>query len=131
MSCDAECLSFASERNRLVASSAPFRASLPIALGICVWRRQSQAFFRGYAQPRRPWMSSSAGHERPRAEWIEIPVTPIIREETFALAAERLQSNKDHAPRRTITPSVVQGLVSCRKCGYGLYRTATRTSARM
>ena len=72
----------------------------------------------------------SAGHERPRAEWIEIPVTPIIREETFALAAERLQSNKDHAPRRTITPSVVQGLVSCRKCGYGLYRTATPTSAR-
>ena len=72
----------------------------------------------------------SAGHERPRAEWIEIPVTPIIPEETFALAAERLQSNKDHAPRRTITPSVVQGLVSCRKCGYGLYRTATPTSAR-
>src|SRR5262249_57691803 len=52
-------------------------------------------------------------------------------EETFALAAERLQANKDHAPRRTITPSVVQGLVLCRKCSYGLYRTSTRTSARM
>jgi site-specific DNA recombinase len=69
----------------------------------------------------------SARHERPRAEWIEIPVPPIITEEGFALAAERLQGNKDHAPRRTITPSVV----SCRKCGYGLYRTSTRTSARM
>src|SRR5262247_2197681 len=32
----------------------------------------------------------SASHERPRAEWIEIPVPPIITEETFALAAERL-----------------------------------------
>ena len=73
----------------------------------------------------------SANHERPRAEWIGIPVPPIITEETFALAAERLQDNKDHAPRRTVTPSVVQGLVSCRKCGYGLYRTSTRTSARM
>ena len=73
----------------------------------------------------------SASHERPRAEWIGIPVPPIITEETFALAAERLQDNKDHAPRRTVTPSVVQGLVSCRKCGYGLYRTSTRTSARM
>jgi site-specific DNA recombinase len=72
----------------------------------------------------------SASHERPRDEWIEIPVLAIITEEIFALAAERLQANKDHAPRRTITPSVVQGLVSCRKCGYGLYRTATRTSAR-
>jgi site-specific DNA recombinase len=57
-------------------------------------------------------------------------VPAIITEETFALAAERLQANKDCAPRRTITPSVVQGLVTCRKCGYSLYRTATRTSAR-
>src|SRR6202166_698761 len=61
----------------------------------------------------------SAHHERPREEWIEIAVPPIVSEETFALAAERLQANKDHAPRRTITPSVVQGLVSCRKCSYG------------
>jgi site-specific DNA recombinase len=72
----------------------------------------------------------SAGHELPRAEWIEIPVPPIIGEDTFALAAERLQSNKKHAPRRTITLSVVQGLVSCAKCGYGLYRTSTRSTAR-
>src|ERR1700756_175260 len=73
----------------------------------------------------------SAHHERPREDWIEIPVPPIVTEETFALASERLKANKDHAPRRTITPSVVQGLVSCRKCSYGLYRTSTRTSARM
>jgi site-specific DNA recombinase len=73
----------------------------------------------------------SVGHERPRAEWIEIPVPPIMTEETFALAEERLQDTKDHALRRTITPSVVQGLVSCRKCSYGFYRTSTRTSARM
>jgi site-specific DNA recombinase len=73
----------------------------------------------------------SAHHERPQEEWIEIAVPPIVTEETFALAAERLQANKDHAPRRTITPSVVQGLVSCRKCSYGLYRTSSRTSARM
>jgi site-specific DNA recombinase len=72
----------------------------------------------------------SASHERPRAEWIEIPVPAIIDAETFALAEERLQANKRHAPRRTVTPSVVQGLVSCRKCGYALYRTSTRSTAR-
>ena len=77
-----------------------------------------------------PASRDSAHHERPRNEWIEIPVPAIITEDTFALAAERLQANKDHAPRRTITPSVVQGLVTCQKCGYSLYRTATRTSAR-
>ena len=55
---------------------------------------------------------------------------PIVREEIFALAQERLEANKTHAPRRTVTPSVVQGLVSCAKCGYALYRTSTRSSAR-
>jgi site-specific DNA recombinase len=71
----------------------------------------------------------STYHERPREEWIEIAVPPIVTEETFALAAERLQANKDPASRLTITPSVVQGLVSCRKCSYGLYRASMRTSA--
>ena len=54
----------------------------------------------------------------------------IVSEETFALAEERLEMNKIHAPRRTKTPSVVQGLVSCGKCGYALSRTSARTSAR-
>ncbi len=73
---------------------------------------------------------NSASHERPREDWITIAVPPIVSEETFALAQERLEANKTHAPRRTITPSVVQGLVSCAKCGYALYRTSTRSSAR-
>jgi site-specific DNA recombinase len=73
---------------------------------------------------------NSASHERPREDWIAIAVPPIVSEETFALAQERLQANKIHAPRRTVTPSVVQGLVSCTKCGYALYRTSTRSSAR-
>ena len=72
----------------------------------------------------------SANHERPKEEWIEIPVPAIVSDETFALAAERLESNKRHAPRRTVVPSVVQGLVSCRKCGYAMYRTSTHSSAR-
>jgi site-specific DNA recombinase len=57
-------------------------------------------------------------------------VPSIVSEETVALAQERLQANKIHAPRRTVTPSVVQGLVSCTKCGYALYRTLTRSGAR-
>jgi site-specific DNA recombinase len=73
---------------------------------------------------------NSASHERPREEWIEIPVPAIVSDETFALAEERLERNKIHAPRRTIMPSIVQGLVSCSKCGYALSRTSTRSSAR-
>ena len=64
----------------------------------------------------------SASHERPQDEWIAIPVPAIIDEQTFALAQERLGANKMHAPRRTVVPSVVQGLVSCAHCGYALER---------
>ena len=73
---------------------------------------------------------NSVGHERPREDWIEIPVPAIVSEESFALAEERLQQNKVFSRRRTRTPSVSQGLVACGKCGYGLYRTSARTSAR-
>jgi site-specific DNA recombinase len=73
----------------------------------------------------------SANHERPRDEWIEIPVPALIDEPTFARAQELLQENRLRARRRTITPSLVQGLVSCRRCGYALSRTSTRSSARL
>jgi hypothetical protein len=73
---------------------------------------------------------NSASHERPRMERIEIPVPAIISEETFALAQELLTANKLHAPRRTIEPSICQGMVSRSKCGYALSRSSTRSSAR-
>src|SRR5229473_2109877 len=73
----------------------------------------------------------SANQERPREDWIEIPVPALIDEPTFARAEELLQENKIRARRRTIALSLVQGLVSCRRCGYALSRTSTRSSARL
>src|SRR6186997_2681996 len=72
----------------------------------------------------------SAHHERPRADWIEIAVPAIVADDIFARTRELLEQNKKLAPRRTIEPSIVQGLVSCSKCGYALSRTSTRSSAR-
>ena len=72
----------------------------------------------------------SANHERPRPDWIEIAVPALISEETFALAQEQLEQNKRHSPRRTIEPSLLQGMLVCEGCGYALYRCSTRTSAR-
>jgi site-specific DNA recombinase len=74
--------------------------------------------------------NATAGHERPREEWIEIPVPSLVTEESFAQAQELLHQNKIRSRRRTITPSVVQGLVSCAKCGYAFSRTSAQTSAR-
>ncbi len=72
----------------------------------------------------------SANHERPRQDWIEIAVPALVGEETFALAQEQLEQNKRHSPRRTIEPTLLQGMLVCERCGYGLYRTSTQTSAR-
>ena len=73
---------------------------------------------------------NSASHELGRDQWIEVPVPALVGEDTFALAQESLESNKKHASRRTLDPSILQGLVHCRHCGYALYRTSTRSSAR-
>jgi site-specific DNA recombinase len=72
----------------------------------------------------------SANRECPREEWIEIPVPAIVSEERFALAQERLEQNKKHSPRRTIEPTLLQGMLVCDECGYAFYRTSTRTSKR-
>ena len=71
---------------------------------------------------------TAANWERPRADWIPIPVPALVPEATFARAQERLQENKRFAPRRTIAPTLLQGLLVCRQCGYGLYRVSARTS---
>ena len=72
----------------------------------------------------------SSNRERPRSEWIEIPVPAIVKEETFELAQERLEQNKRFSPRRTIEPTLLQGMLVCNRCGYAFYRTSTRTSKR-
>ena len=72
----------------------------------------------------------SAGHERPRQEWIEIAVPALVSEATFALAQERLLENQRLSARRTKLPTLLQGLLVCGQCGYGLYRTSTKTTRR-
>jgi site-specific DNA recombinase len=66
--------------------------------------------------------------DRPREEWIEIPVPAIVSTETFERAARRLADNKRFAARNTKVPSLLQGLAACSACGYGYYRTSTRTT---
>ncbi|MCP4407465.1 MAG: recombinase family protein [Gammaproteobacteria bacterium] len=72
----------------------------------------------------------SANRERPREQWIEIPVPALIPEETYLLAQELLEKNQKFSPRRTMEPSLLQGLLVCGECGYAFYRTSTRTSKR-
>ena len=67
--------------------------------------------------------------KRPREEWIEIAVPALVTKETFELAQERLELNKKLSPRRTLAPSVLQGLLVCAQCGYAWYRMNTPSTA--
>src|SRR5262249_18891341 len=74
---------------------------------------------------RLPTPNTDSQH-RPRQEWIEIPVPALVSEATFALVQEQLQKNKHHAARRTIKPTLLQGMLVCQQCGYSLYRSSTK-----
>jgi site-specific DNA recombinase len=68
--------------------------------------------------------------ETPQDQWIQIPVPALVDERLFDLAQERLEENKKFSPRRTVEPSILQGLTHCARCGYALYRTSAKSSAR-
>ncbi|MCE7004536.1 recombinase family protein [Kibdelosporangium philippinense] len=71
---------------------------------------------------------ASKAVDRPREEWTEIPVPAIITHDTFGRVAQRLADNKRFAARNTTIPSLLQGMAACAGCGYGYYRTSTRTT---
>lgn len=73
---------------------------------------------------------SSSNRERPREEWIEIPVPAIIKPEVFDLVQERLEKNKQFSARGTKEPRLLQGMLVCSECGYAFYRASARTSKR-
>ncbi len=66
--------------------------------------------------------------DRPREDWVTIPVPAIIDPDTFDRVAARLTDNKRFASRNSKTPSLLQGMAACSGCGYGYYRTSTRTT---
>jgi site-specific DNA recombinase len=68
--------------------------------------------------------------DRPRDQWLEIPVPAIVDPGTFARVRQRLEDNKRFAARNTKVPSLLQGLAACSACGYGYYRTSARTTSR-
>jgi site-specific DNA recombinase len=56
--------------------------------------------------------------ERPRAEWIEVPVPPLIDEPLFQLVQRRIQENRRFARRRLKYEGVylLRGLLKCGVC---------------
>ena len=68
-----------------------------------------------------------ARRRTPREHWIEIPVPAIVSEELFELAARRFEDNRHFSARRTKEPSLLQGLIACRRCGHAYFRTPKKS----
>ena len=69
--------------------------------------------------------------DRPREEWTGDPRPGDRGPRTPSPACQqRLADNKRFAARNTKVPSLLQGLAACSACGYGYYRTSTRTTSK-
>ena len=73
---------------------------------------------------------NGCNREKPREEWIEIQVPPIVTNEVFDMVQERLKSNKLHSQRNMKEPTLLQGMMVCGECGYSLYRGFSKTSTK-
>ena len=76
---------------------------------------------RGERHGRRP-----ARADQPAEKWTLIAVPAIVSKETFELAQARLSHNAHFAKRNAKRPTLLQGILVCRECGYGCYRTTIK-----
>ena len=60
-------------------------------------------------------------------EWKSIAVPALVTAEQFELVGQRLERNRIISPRNTKRPSLLQGILVCRHCGYAYYRCSTRS----
>ena len=76
------------------------------------------------SRPCSRWDLDIVVKQTPAEEWIAIPVPPIVSQETFDMAQQRLDQNKQMARRNNHAHDyLLRGLVSCGQCRLGLYRT--------
>ncbi len=67
---------------------------------------------------------------RPREEWIELPVPAIAEPALFERARRQRAANRRFSGRKTIEPTLLQGLCVCAHCGYALGRNSAKGSRR-
>ena len=60
-------------------------------------------------------------------QWKPIPVPALVTVEQFELVQQQLERNQVISPRNTKRPSLLQGILVCRHCGYAYYRCSTRS----
>jgi site-specific DNA recombinase len=80
-----------------------------------------------HARQRGQRSAHSAREETQPEQWMAIAVPALVSAEQFALVQQQLKRNSRFSPRNTCRPSLLQGILVCRKCGYAYYRCSTRS----
>ena len=77
-----------------------------------------------HGRPGQPRRAVTTG-DVPAAEWLSVPVPPLIDAALFAAVQEQLAANRAHARQRQRGARyLLQGLVVCSGCGYAYYGKA-------
>lgn len=63
----------------------------------------------------------SSHRTRPQSEWMAFSAPPIVTEEEFELAQQRLAQNTALSARRTKRPYLLRGLMTCEVCHFHVY----------
>lgn len=81
-----------------------------------------QAFFRKYIRPFNNLTSLLEDNlKRPKEDWIEIPVPPIISRDLFNKAKEQLTENRDNAKRNMKHSYLYAKILYCGYCNFKLF----------
>ncbi len=80
-----------------------------------------------HARQRGQRSAHSAREQAEPDQWMRVSVPALVTAEQFALAQQQLKRNSRFSPRNTCRPSLLQGILVCRECGYAYYRCSTRS----
>jgi site-specific DNA recombinase len=70
-------------------------------------------------------------YDAPKEDWITIPVPAIVSEEIFDTVQEQLRENRTRArERKRGARYLLQGVLTCRRCGYAYYGKAISLATR-
>lgn len=71
----------------------------------------------------------SSSRDRPKEDWIYIPVPAIISEKDFDFVQQKLKSNIKFSPRNNKKYNyLLSGLLRCKTCGYSIYGKSASNS---
>jgi site-specific DNA recombinase len=121
----------------------PRRATLWVAGSVyCVLTNPAYAGMAIYGKrepvepkhPRRPGAyrknAKSSHHVRPEAQWLRVPIPPIVDERMQVEVRARLAKNKVWAPRRVQHDYLLRTLVTCGECGWKMYAAHQKSACK-